>query len=189
MPIQISSQPSIIGWDVQKAKLTQSGNGAQVLALESNAPVLEIETQHPKIQIDQSQPFAEAGLKGLKAFMDDAVSYGQQIVSQGVARIVDQGDAYIEIQSGYDPIPDQALNNAYDMFEKEFNYGAIPQSRPSISLNRGQVNLNLRPGTVNNQSAERKVEMNYTPWQVSYYMKQYNSINFRYEPSQLKFSV
>lgn len=189
MPIQISTQPSIIGWDVQRAKLEQSGNGINVLSLESNAPLLEMQTQQPKIQIDQSQSFEEAGLKGIKAFMDDAVTYGQQIVSQGVARIVDQGNAYIEIQSGYDPIPDQAEYNAYGMFEKEFNYGAIPQSRPTISLNRGQVTYNFRPGSVTNQSAERKVETNYTPWQVNYYMKQYNSINFRYEPSQFKFTV
>ncbi len=189
MPIQISTQPSIIGWDVQKAKLDQSGNGARALVLESTAPLLEIETQQPKILIDQSQSFSEAGLKGLKSFMNDAASYGQQIVSQGIARIVDQGNAFIEIQSSYDPIPDQALNNAYDIFDKEFNYGAIPQSRPSITLDRGQVNFNFRPGDVNNQSTERKVEMNYTPWQVDYYVKQYNSINFRYEPSQFKFTV
>lgn len=189
MPIQINTHPSILGWDVQKAKLEQSGNGVNVLSLESNNPVLEMETQHPKIQIDQSQSFEEAGLKGIKAFMDDAVSYGRQIVSQGVVRIVDQGNGYIEIQSGYDPIPDQAEYNAYGMFEKEFNYSAIPQSRPAISLNKGQVTYNFRPGNVSNHSTESKVEMNYTPWQVSFHMKQYNSINFRYEPSQFKFTV
>jgi hypothetical protein len=189
MPILISTQPSILSWDVQKAKLDQNGNGVQTLDLQSVAPVLEIETQQPKILIDQSQSFSEAGLKGLKSFMNEASSYGLQIVSQGIARIVDQGNAYIEIQSGYNPFPDQAINNAYDMFDKEFNYGAIPQSRPTITLNRGQVAFNFRQGEIKNQSRDRKVEMNYTPWQINYYVKQYNDINFRYEPSQFKFTV
>ena len=189
MPLEITKQNAILGWDTQKATLTQSGNGAQTLQLNIQKPLLEMQTTLPKIQIDQSQPFAEAGLKNIKAFMSDAVSYGQQIVSQGIARIVDQGNSFIEIHTGVDPIPDQAVYNAYDMFEKSFNYGAIPQSRPDITLKRGEVNTTLNRGTVQNNSSPQKVEMNYTPWQVSYHLKQYQNISFRYQPSQFKFSV
>lgn len=189
MPIQITSQPAILSWDTQKAQLTQSGNGAQTLALQINKPLLEMQTTLPKIQIDQSQSFAEAGLKNLKAFMNDAISYGQQIVQQGVARIVSQGNSFIDIHTGVDPIPEQAIANAYEMFEKEFNYGAIPQSRPNISLQEGRVNTTFNPGTINNQSSQRKVEMNYSPWQVNYFMKQYSSIEFRVSPSNFNFTV
>lgn len=189
MPIQIQTQPALIGWDVQKARLDQSGNGINILDLTIEKPLLEMRTELPKIQIDQSQSFTDAGLKSLKAMMDDSISYGRQIVSQGVARIVDQGNSFIEIHSGVDPIPDQAIFNAYEMFDKEFVYGAIPQTRPSISLRKGNVYTTFNSGKVNNQSTPRKVDMQYTPWQVSYHMKQYNSISFSMQESKFKFTV
>lgn len=189
MPIQITTQPAILSWNSQNAQLSQSGNGMQTLELQVNKPQLEMETTQPKVLIDQSQPFAEAGLKNIKAFMDESISYGLQIVQQGIARIVDQGNSYIEIHSGVDPIPDQAISNAFDMFDKEFNYGAIPKSRPSIRLQEGRVNTSFVPGSVNNNSTQRKVELEYTPWQVNYFMKQYSSVDIMLQPSNLKYSV
>lgn len=189
MPIQISTTPAVLDWNVSKANLSQSGNGALTLDLQIQKPLLEMQTTLPKVQIDQSQPFAEAGLKGIKAFMDEVVSIGRQIVSEGIERIVSQGNDFINIHTGVDPIPDQANYNAYDMFEKSFNYGVIPQSRPSISLQEGRVNTTFNPGSVNNQSAPRKVQMDYTPWQINYFMKQYNSITYSMQPSNFKFTV
>lgn len=189
MPIQISAQPTILSWDVQKAKLEQSGNGANVLQIQTQKPSIELESVKPKIQIDQSASFADAGLKNLKAFMNESVSYGLQIVSQGISRTVDQGNAYIEIQSGHNPIPDQAEYNAYGMFEKEFNYGTIPKNGPRISLIEGRVNTKFNPGSVTNQTMPQKVQMNFTPGNVNFYVKQYASISFNYEASKFKFSV
>lgn len=189
MPIQISTTMAVIDWNVSKANLSQIGNGAQILDLNIQKPLLEMQTNLPKVLIDQSQPFSEAGLKGIKAFMKDAVSLGRQIVSDGIERIVSQGNDFINIHTGVDPIPDQALYNAYDMFEKSFNYGVIPQSRPSVSLQEGRVNTTFNPGSVNNQSAPQKVQMDYTPWQINYFMKQYNSITYSMQPSNFKFTV
>ena len=189
MPISITSQPAILSWNTQNAVLEQSGNGAQTLALSVDKPLLEMQTKLPKVRIDQSAAFAEAGLKNIKAFMDDAISYGRQMVSQGTSRIVSQGNEFINIQSNYDPIPDQAISNAYEMFDKEFNYGAIPSTRPSVTLDEGKVNYQFRPGRVANSSVSQKVQMNYTPGQVSYFNAQYASISFRYEPSEFKYSV
>lgn len=189
MPIQIATQKAVLDWNVSKAALTQSGNGISVLELQTQKPQLEMQTTLPKIQIDQTQSFADAGLKNLRAFMDDAIAYGQQIVSQGTDRIVAQGNEMINIHENYDPIPDQAISNAYEMFDKEFNYGVIPESRPQISLKEGNVSTQLNRGTVANNTYPSKVQMTYTPWQVSYYMKQYNSIQMSYQASQFKFSV
>lgn len=189
MPLEITKQNAVLGWDTQKASLNQSGNATRTLELQIEKPLLEMQTTLPKIQIDQSQPFAEAGLKNIKAFMSDSMNYSLQVVSRGIARIIDQGNSFAEIHTGVDPIPDQAIYNAYDMFDKEFNYGAIPQSRPSITLQRGEVNTSLKRGTVLNNSAPQKVEMNYSPGQISYYMKQYESISFRNQPSNIKISV
>lgn len=189
MPIQITTQPALLSWDTQRARLDQSGNGAMALDISTQKPLLEMRTVQPKIQIDQTASFADAGLKNIEAFMSESISYGRQMLSAGISRIVDQGNEFVNIHTGVDPMPDQAIYNAYEMFEKSFNYGAIPQSRPNISLNAGQVDVNLNRGSVSNNSAPIKVDMSYTPWQVNYFMKQYNSISFRVESSEFKFSV
>ncbi|MDH8678581.1 DUF6470 family protein [Fusibacter bizertensis] len=189
MPIIISQQPIVMNISSTPGKLSQNGNGAKTLNLNIQKPELEMEIKHPKVKIDQSEPFAEAGLKNIKAFMEDNISFGRQIIAGGVSRIVSQGNELKEIQNDYDPIPDQAISNAYDMFDKEFNYGAIPTSRPTITLDEGKVNYSFRRGSVSNQSQQQKVQMSYTPYQVNYSISQYNSINFRYEKPNYDFMV
>ncbi|GAB6107651.1 DUF6470 family protein [Fusibacter bizertensis] len=189
MPITISRQPIVMNVTTTPAKLEQNGNGSKVLNLDIQKPQLEMETKQPKVLIDQTEPFAEAGLKNIRAFMEDNISFGAQKFSEGVSRIVNQGNEFIEIQTGNDPIPDQAISNAYEMFEKEFNYGAVPSTRPTITLDEGKVNYSFRRGSVNNQSQSQKVQMSYSPYQINYTISQYNSINFRYEKPRYEFMV
>ena len=189
MPIQVSQTPAQMGWDVQKASLSQSGNGAWALDIEAQKPMLEITSKKPQILIDQRQPFAEAGLKNIQAFMEDATALSRQIWIQGIARIVSDGNTWINIHTGVDPIPDQAIYNAYEMFDKEFNYGTIPTSRPRIELDEGRINYRFIKGEVINRSTPVKVQMDYQPWRINYYMKQYNSIQFNYIKSNVSWGV
>lgn len=189
MPISISQQPLIMSISSSPAKLSQSGNAAKTLNLDIKEPLLEMQTELPKVTIDQSQSFAEAGLKKNRAFMEDNTSYSQGIISQGIDRIVSQGNEMINIHTGVDPIPEQAIYNAYDMFEKSFNYAAIPTSRPNIDLIRGSVNYNFNPGKVSNSSQQQKVEMTYTPYQVNFSVSQYNSLSFRYTEPKFDFMI
>ena len=189
MPIQLSTQAAILDWNIKKASLDQFGNGIQVLDIQTEKPTILLQTTQAKVIIDQSDAFSDAGLKGIRAFMDDSVSYSRQIVAEGIDRIVSQGNEFINIYSNYDPIPDQAISNSYEMFNHAFNYGVIPQSRPQISVQEGQVNSEFRKGSVVNNSYPNKVEMTYTPWQINYFMKQYNSLQINYETSKFKFSL
>jgi hypothetical protein len=136
-----------------------------------------METIKPQVSIDQSEAFGEMGLKGIRAFMQEAVGYGQQMVSAGTDRIVSQGNEWINIHTGVDPIPDQAIYNAYEMFEKSFNGVFSPVARPQIDVQSGKVNYSFTPSKIVNSSRPQPVEMNYQPWRIDYYMKQYNSIN------------
>ena len=181
MPMHVESRPTLISITTKDAKLYQEGNGVNVLDIRTQKPLLEITTTKPEVRIDQSKCFEEAGLKGLKAFMNDAISYGQQVLQAGIARIVDDGNAYANIQSGQDPIPDQALYNAYEMFTHEYNYDTIPKSRPSIELVRGTVNYKFNRGQGINSTNASPVRMTYEPWKVEIAVKQYASIQFRYE--------
>ncbi len=177
MSLQITSQKAILAWDTQKAVLTQSGNGKQVLNIQIEKSVFEIETIKSKISIDQTDAFESLGLKGIRAFMQESTAYSQQMMSAGIDRIVSQGNEWLNIHSSYDPIPDQARYNAYEMFEKSFEGVFSPKARPKIDVQSGQVNYNFTPARVVNSSVPQPVEMSYQPWRIDYYMKQYNSIN------------
>lgn len=187
--LSITSQPAILAWDSKKAQLDQEGNGALTLDIQMQKPQLSHQTRNPKITIDQTEPFAEAGLKGIRAFMDDSVSFAKQKWSEGVNRIVSDGNQWIDIHTGADPIPDQAEYNAFGMFEKEFNFAMIPTSRPKIDVQRGEVNFDYNPGKVVNNTQVEKIKMNYSPWQINRYMKQYHSVQINFEPSNFSKSV
>lgn len=186
MSIQITTQRAIIGWNTQNAKISMSGNGtANVLKMSSTKPQLNLKTEKPQIQIDQSQCFAEAGLMSIMDLTYDNSAYAAQKVSEGIARIIDQGNQMAEIQSGYDPIPDQAISNAYEMFEHEFVYTTIPKSRPKIDLIRGSVDAQYQEGEIRNETVPNKLEIDYTPGKVEFFMKQYQSINISFTGNNL----
>jgi len=165
------------------------GNGAKPLNVESQIARLDMESTKPQVQIDQTECFAEAGLKNIKAFMDDAVAYGQQKFSEGVSRIVSDGDSMAAIESGYDPIADQAFQNAYAMFDHEFNYDAIPKSKPRIDVSPGNVNYNYTPAQVQNNTVAQPIENSYTPGKVEIAVKEYGKVDISYDKSSLYYHI
>lgn len=186
MSIQITTQRAILDWKTQNAKVGISGNGtSNILKISTTKPEVNLKTEKPQIQIDQSQCFAEAGLMSISDLIADNAAYGQQKVGEGIARIVDQGNELAAIETGYDPIPDQAYSNAYDMFDHEFVYTTIPQSRPKIDFIRGSVDVQVQEGKVNNETQLKKLDVNYTPGKVEYFMKQYQSINIAFTGNNL----
>lgn len=187
--IRINQQPAILAWDTKQGRLDQEGNGKRILDIQTEKPEIQITTKNPKLSIDQTAPFAEAGLKGIRAFMEDSVAFSRQKLSQGINRIVSDGNEWIDIHTQIDPIPEQAARNAFEMFEKEFNFAMIPTSRPKISVELGDVNLDLKRGKVVNNTQNEKVNMNYSPWEINYFMKQYNSIEIRFDPNSFSKTV
>ncbi len=189
MSLQITSQKAVIGWDSQNAVLTQSGNAKKILNLRTEKNNLQINTVKPKLSIDQTESFGELGLKGIRAFMQESVGYARQMVSTGVDRIVSQGNEWLNIHTEVDPIPDQARYNAYEMFEKSFSGVFSPVARPEINVQPGQLNYSFTPAKVVNSSQAEPVQMDYQPWRIDYYMKQYNSMNISYTSTTFNQSV
>ncbi|GAU75667.1 DUF6470 family protein [Fusibacter sp. 3D3] len=186
MSIQITSQRAILDWNTHNAKVNISGNGAaHILKMSTTKPVVNLKTEKPQIQIDQSQCFAEAGLMSIPDLIADNAAYAQEKVSEGIARIVDQGNELAAIETGYDPIPDQAYSNAYDLFVHEFVYTTIPKSRPQIDFTRGTVDVQFQEGKVNNETQLKKLEVSYTPGKVERFMKQYQSISISFTGNAL----
>lgn len=187
--LRIEKQNAILSWDKKDAKLEQSGNARMTLDIETSKPQISIRTRSPQILIDQTEPFAEAGIKSVRAFMQDSVAFARQKLSQGISRIVSDGNEWLDIHTGVDPIPDQAIYNAFEMFDKEFVFAMIPQSRPQIDVNLGEVDIQLNKGEVINRTLPQKIDMQYTPWQMAFFMKQYHSIHFTYENSKLDITL
>jgi len=189
MPIMIQSTRAELEIRTQNASVAVQGNGTRPLTLESERASVDMQTTLPKIQIDQTASFSDAGLKNIKDFMSDAVTYGQQIFSEGIARIVSDGNTMATIENGYDPIPDQAYQNAYAMFEHEFNYGAVPTSRPTIEVIEGSANYRYNPGRVQNQTKVQPVTFNYTPGQVEVKVKSYGKVEISYDSQSLNYHI
>lgn len=187
--MRITQQPAILAWDTKQAVLEQNGNAKQSLDIQIEKPQIQLDIKEPELKIDQSEPFAEAGLKGVRALMQDSVAFARQKLSEGIGRIVSDGNEWINIHTGHDPIPDQAVHNAFEIFDKEFVFAMIPTSRPKIDVIPGEVNVDLKRGKVVNNTVPEKVDMQYKPWQLNYYMKQYQSIEIQFEPESFSASV
>ncbi|MDO4753366.1 MAG: DUF6470 family protein [Bacillota bacterium] len=159
-----------LGWNRTPARTDMKGNGAwNVIHITTEKPRLEMEHKLGKIHIDQSQSFAEVGLKGMADFRADNTSYGQSVLAKGIARIVDNGNQFIEIQNGADMIAEQADYNAFGMFEQEFGYGVIPATPPKITVDPATKNYHYKPGRVHVSDTGKRVQISYTPGKFEYY--------------------
>lgn len=159
-----------LGWHRTPAKTDMQGNGAwNVVEITTEKPRLEMQHQLGKLHIDQSQCFAEVGLKGMTDFRADNTSYGQSVLARGIARIIDNGNQFIEIQNGTDMIAEQADYNAFGMFAQEFEYTAIPKSRPVITVDPATRNYQFTPGKVHVSDTGKRVQLYYTPGKFEYY--------------------
>ncbi len=185
MPIQIQSQQMIIGWNTKDASLSITGNLNNTLDIQIQPGELQINTSQPKVYIDQSEAFAEEGHKNVRQLMQELVSYSRQQWSAGVARTVSQGNELGAIENDVDPIPQQAIYNAYELQEKEFGYGVIPSSPPRFDVEKGEVHISYNPARVINNTRRAELDIQYSPWQIDYFVKQYASMKIDFVPSKL----
>lgn len=161
-----------LGWNSTPARLEMRGNGNQnVLDLQTEKPRLEMKSELGKLHIDQSACFSEAGRKGVTDFRQDVISYAQSVFARGVARIVDNGDQFIDIHTGVNAVAEQADYNAFGMFEQQFGYAVIPKSRPKITVDPATLNYHFTPGRVHVGMQDRKVQSTYYPGRIEYYIK------------------
>ena len=159
------------------------------MELDIEHPQLEMHTEHGQVIIDQRQCFAEAGLKNVFELTRENRDLAQQKLMQGLERIVRQGNELASIHNNYDPIPDQAQENAYSLDDVEVNIGTIPMSRPKIDFTGGKVDIRVKEGKVNLQVKVNKPVIHFTPGKIEVYLKQKNSINIEYVGHKLNLSL
>ena len=179
MPFRIQTTPALLGVQTTPGKMELQTVKAP-LTLNIDAPRIEMDIRGPEIRIDQTEPFAEAGLKKPLRLTRDEVQRARSLQLEGIAQIASQGRQLANIQDGGNPIKSQATENAYGQFTQSFRYGTIPTSRPRIDLIRGEVNISVNRGRVDNQTQKQEVRTTYTPAKVNIYLKQKNSIDIQY---------
>ncbi len=174
--IEIRTTPLKLGMRTSPSKMEMETGNPNSLDLHTEPGKLEIHQEHIKVEIDQSQCFEEAGLKSNASLIAESASLGMQKSMETIGKIVDQGNQLAAIESGQDPIPEQAEYNAYGQFFHEWNIGFLPTSRPEFKVTGGTVDINYKPAKVVNDTPVKKVHFNYTKSKLDIYVEQYNSI-------------
>ncbi|WP_053955785.1 DUF6470 family protein [Inediibacterium massiliense] len=179
MPFRIETQPALIGIQTTNAKLEIQQPKADV-NMHTEKPKLEIHTEPIQVQIDQYPCRAEAGLKNYKDLTKDNVEFARQKMGETIDKIVRQGNELMDIHENEDTIANQAEENAYLIFKKEWNIGFIPTSRPIIDFKGGNVDIQVKEGKVNMDVKVNKPIVDYTAGKVDIYLRQKNSIHIEY---------
>lgn len=176
--IQITTTKGVIGIETKRAQLSIDQPHEPVLNLKTNHVKVEIDSEAPRITIDQSQCFAESGLKKPIALSEDNAAYCRQKMLESIGKIADQGNQMMAIENPGSPIAEIGHYNAYDQFVREWNMVTMPQSRPRIDFIEGTVDIQIRGGTVENNTRYQKPLYQYSPPNISIYLKQQPSIHF-----------
>ncbi|WIF96132.1 DUF6470 family protein [Caminicella sporogenes] len=177
--IRITSLPALIGINTIPAKLEIIQPKADV-NMHTELPKVQMHTEQVKVQIDQYQCFAEAGLKNYLDLTKDTAQFAIQALLQGIERIVRQGNELAAIENEADPIPVQSKENAFELFNKDYNIETIPKSRPKIDFKGGTVDIKVHEGKTDIDVKVNKPQINYIPGKVEIYLRQKNSINIEY---------
>lgn len=177
--LQIRSTPALIGIQSTLGRQSIQQPKADV-NMNIEHPKVEITSDLPRVQIDQYQCFAEAGLKNFLDLTKEAAQLGKQAAMLGIDRRTRQGKELANIQNKSNPIPKQAEENAFELFNKEFGFGIVPKSRPRIDVIEGRANIQVREGKVNMDVQINKPIIDYTRGKVDIYLRQKNSIDIQY---------
>ncbi len=179
LQLQVNHTWPQIGVNRTPARL-EAQNPGYTLDMSVTQAKINIESTLPQITIDQSQCFSEAGLKGIADLAAEMVSLSKGAMLSSIGRIVDQGNQMANLPNATDAIADQGYYNAFEQFDKEFNMGTIPTSRPKIDVIEGTIDIKVTEGRVTNNTVSQPVRLRYTKGAVEIYLKQRSSIETQF---------
>ncbi|HWP95343.1 MAG TPA: DUF6470 family protein [Syntrophomonadaceae bacterium] len=163
MELRISSQMARMGLNITRPSMNLTNSLPQI-ELELTPSRLEISSPSPRIEIDQSQCFADEDHRNVADFMQYWTDYSRSQMTQGIDRIVSDGNNLAAIQTGFS-IADLGAEAVDD--QKEFEIIAVPSQPPRIDweiqpvsyqFTPGTVQITANPGQINNQFQWGKVE-------------------------------
>lgn len=180
--IIISQQSGVISVEVKPAKLEVKPDAIK-MNMSGNAKVkVDITSSAPKIEIDQTEAFASAGLKKPIPLALDFYQKSYQKGMQEISTIAEEGLEFLRIENKGSPIPEQAMRINSEWPETRMT--TIPSVGPDISLNEGNVNIQLDDQRVNIDWDRLEGKLSYVPYEVNITMERYPSIEITVEPGK-----
>lgn len=161
--LNIRQQYAQLGLNIQQPVLNLQTNKPQI-ELSTKAATVEIHTQQGVLEIDQTPCRYSLGKKNFHDFFRDNAAEAEQNIQQAIASIVSDGDRLGQIENKGNPIPQMAAEAIMEE-PRELTWARIEDPiinyRPSqveYNPNRAMLDLELRRGTVDNESQAGKVE-------------------------------
>lgn len=176
--LRITTTDAKIGIDISDGHYQMSSpKGEQRIT--TTDPKMTLSGEPVKVIIDSYQSWAERGFKNNLDLFKHTAQLGKQAAINGVSKRVADGNRMADIKNGMPPaIPELAERNSKPRM-REFGYGVIPKSRPTITVVGGQ-SISWQRGSTNIDYTPRKPQINYTKGNVKTYLKQKESINIEY---------
>lgn len=191
MGISISQTYAKIGIETTPARLDMESRPAKLELKQKHAKV-NIETELPKVLIDQREAFASAGLKNVFEMTREAAQRGVETALQYTGQVAGDGDIMAAIEDGYDAIAQISERNFIQV--SEWNIDFIPKTGPKFEVT-GSLDIEAErnwEGANNGVEGEfipQNLSVNYTPYQVRIFLRQYASINISYTDSKVDVKV
>jgi Family of unknown function (DUF6470) len=174
--IRMESTFGRIGLTTQNAYQTIEQPKAEMSIRQPKAD-LTIETTDEKLTIDQTKAWEDMDLKHIFRRIEEYAQNGYQDWLTGLARMSQEGDDLMKIESGGNPIPEHAkINSENPMYD--FNIGFVP-SHFSVKTNYqpGNLKIDWRTNKPEIDVKVNKPQIEYTPGKVQGEMNQWPSLN------------
>ncbi|MDF2840359.1 MAG: hypothetical protein K0Q99_1131 [Clostridia bacterium] len=184
--IIITKTDALIGINTTPAKMSIIQPKPDFEILQQDSELL-IDTEQLQVRIDQTQCFNEAGLKNNSALSEDMVNRSQQAFSEGISRVVSEGNQMASIENGYNAIAEIAFNNSIQV--TDWNIDFIPKSRPRIDYVGGTVDIRINEGYVDVKSKPNMPIIDVELGGIEFYLRQNPEIKFEYVGNNLDMSI
>lgn len=191
MGLIINRTDAKLGIESSPARLEMQSQPARLEFHETDAK-LTIRSDPPRVTIDQYECFAEVGLKNNYDLLKEASSRAYQHIMDYIGQTAADGGRLAAIEKGGNPIAEIAARDAFPVHE--FGIGFIPQSRPKINVT-GSIQIepvldsNGATNSITGDYTPGSLNVNYIPWQLNIYVKQYPSIDIRYEGNSIDTTI
>jgi len=143
--------------------------------LTTERPKLDIHSEKGVLYIDSSKAWDALGHGPFLETMNKIYSRAHEVVMQGIAKIVEDGNRMAAIQNGGNAIAEIAKEKGAEFFEFEF-MGDASSGNVSMHYVPGKLDIQVKEGKVNIETHPNRPEINYTRGKLDIYMLQYPKV-------------
>ncbi|WP_106496668.1 DUF6470 family protein [Lentibacillus sp. Marseille-P4043] len=147
------------------------------LSIEQPKADLTMKTKPAKLNIDQTQAWEDMNRMHVSKLIKKFANEGQQALLEGIGRRAEQGAQLMKIENKGNPIPQQAIANAFDGM-KTLGIKFIPsQFSVHLDYQPAEVDIDVKPNKPIIDAKINKPTHQYERGSVNINMKQYQNLD------------